>query len=442
LLKDVEFNSSNEYIKLFPLVLAVILTVTAVPFGFRSAALHLIYTKWNWTDIGLNVLLYFPLGLVAGRGLTGTALLGLGISTFAETVQLWSPGRFPSPLDITANLLGSILGCLAARRLQRRGWNPSVLRFPDRAGWLFLALGGVGVAALLPSPLPNDFSNWDPAFQVAFGAELNGNRRWRGEVLEAAIVPATVDASLISRLAREGPGSIRRHSPDLPQAPAFQLGAPVQTYDRALILPTSSTREIFRQLTQRNRLSVLLWIRTADRRQYGPARIITYSRDPWQRNLTIGQQHQQIIFRLRTPATGPNGMDPEAETAPVLESSRDTLITATYDGRYSRIYVDDRLSAEVDLAALRMLAGLPALTIALLAGALLFLGPSLLWRSRMPRWLIAAVVFLIGLTSTLTLPRAGYPGLSLRLALVFLGGAVAAHLALRAVPNGRNPAEG
>jgi outer membrane protein assembly factor BamB len=50
---------------------------------------------------------------------------------------------------------------------------------------------------------------------------------------------------------------------------------------------------------------------TDDARQTGPARILTFSSDPYHRNFTLGQEGDRVVFRLRTPETGENGMNPE-----------------------------------------------------------------------------------------------------------------------------------
>jgi hypothetical protein len=47
-------------------------------------------------------------------------------------------------------------------------------------------------------------------------------------------------------------------------------------------------------------------------KQNGPARIVTFSSSAGERNFTLGQQDDRLIFRLRTPATGTNGVNPEA----------------------------------------------------------------------------------------------------------------------------------
>ena len=49
----------------------------------------------------------------------------------------------------------------------------------------------------------------------------------------------------------------------------------------------------------------------ADTNQEGPARIVTFSESSLSRNITLGQQKDALVLRLRTPATGGNGMSPE-----------------------------------------------------------------------------------------------------------------------------------
>jgi VanZ like family len=55
------------------------------------------------------------------------------------------------------------------------------------------------------------------------------------------------------------------------------------------------------------RLEVNLRVRSFSTEQSGPARIFTLSADPHFRNLTIAQQGENLILRLRTPGTNLNG---------------------------------------------------------------------------------------------------------------------------------------
>jgi hypothetical protein len=59
-----------------------------------------------------------------------------------------------------------------------------------------------------------------------------------------------------------------------------------------------------------NEITVHLRVRSSSTNQKGPARIFTFSTNPYHRNLTIGQENADLSIRLRTPATSPNGLPP------------------------------------------------------------------------------------------------------------------------------------
>ncbi len=65
------------------------------------------------------------------------------------------------------------------------------------------------------------------------------------------------------------------------------------------------------------RLELALRVRPFSSDQTGPARIFTLSADPYLRNLTIGQDGENLILRLRTPETDLNGI--RANGLPVAE---------------------------------------------------------------------------------------------------------------------------
>ena len=57
---------------------------------------------------------------------------------------------------------------------------------------------------------------------------------------------------------------------------------------------------------------------TPDLEQVGPARILSFSENPYSRNFTLGQQEGELVLRLRTTQTGENGMKPETVLAPLV----------------------------------------------------------------------------------------------------------------------------
>jgi VanZ family protein len=65
------------------------------------------------------------------------------------------------------------------------------------------------------------------------------------------------------------------------------------------------------------RLELTLRVQTFSADQRGPARIFTLSADPYRRDLTIGQEGEDLILRLRTPGADINGT--RAHDQPVAE---------------------------------------------------------------------------------------------------------------------------
>jgi hypothetical protein len=84
--------------------------------------------------------------------------------------------------------------------------------------------------------------------------------------------------------------------------------------------------------------------------QSGPARIVSFSTDGLRRNWTLAQEGEQLLFRLRTPTTGENGMNPQTtlfSAAPrqplyLVLSYRDGEMTVYRDGRREDVRSDVR----------------------------------------------------------------------------------------------------
>lgn len=123
------------------------------------------------TDVASNVLLFVPWGLAfAGRragpgrrfGATvlGAAAGGLALSGAVEGLQLFTPDRVPSLLDLAANTAGAALGAAAGWPLARRywpAWSPALGR--HAAGRPLAACALAAAAGLLADGLaPFDVS--------------------------------------------------------------------------------------------------------------------------------------------------------------------------------------------------------------------------------------------------------------------------------------------
>jgi hypothetical protein len=114
------------------------------------------------------------------------------------------------------------------------------------------------------------------------------------------------------------------------------------------IARTQSPPEWLDDATRSHRLSVFLRVRPADLSQTGPARIFTVSRDPWNRNITLGQDADALVLRLRTQETDADGQ-PERVIPGVFTGARWIEFSVTIvPGRIhieidGRVRFDDRL---------------------------------------------------------------------------------------------------
>ncbi|MBT4822595.1 MAG: PQQ-binding-like beta-propeller repeat protein [Lentisphaerae bacterium] len=94
-------------------------------------------------------------------------------------------------------------------------------------------------------------------------------------------------------------------------------------------------------------LTVEAVLRTESLQQRGPARIVSFSVDPYHRNFTLGQQNDRLILRLRTPQTGDNGMKPETTLCSIRKSAEHHVLV-TYRNGELVCYLDGQLAMRSD----------------------------------------------------------------------------------------------
>jgi hypothetical protein len=99
-----------------------------------------------------------------------------------------------------------------------------------------------------------------------------------------------------------------------------------------------------------NEITIEVWIRPAKTDQKGPARIVSISADPYNRNFTLGQDGADYNIRLRTTETGDNGDKPSLSAENVVRAEL-THVVYTRDGSgVARVYVNsvERGSRSID----------------------------------------------------------------------------------------------
>jgi VanZ like family len=319
-----------------------------IPTGLRYPSLSYILDIFDGTDFVNNLILYMPLGIaLGGTSLIRAFLFGLCLSTCAEVLQLGYVDRIPSFLDIASNTCGAVIGYLIARMLLRTSHDPRSLRLYRPVTVAAIPIAILGTLMLLHHRPASDFSNWNPAFHLAVGNELTGDRPWSGTISELAIYPFAMSPAQVSDLTSQ-----TTESSEAAIVGPMQVTASTARFGRPL-LSKQAELTLYNKLVSRSQLTLVVRMQTNNLEQSGPARIVTYSLNPVNRNFTLGQIRNTLTFRLRTPGSGLNGADPALDSGPVLSLGHPCLVAAVYDGRISRLYVDGKLVAEADLGAQR-----------------------------------------------------------------------------------------
>jgi len=102
-------------------------------------------------------------------------------------------------------------------------------------------------------------------------------------------------------------------------------------------------KELSKSFIDAKGFTIEVYISVDDIEQFGPARIVTYSLDPYQRNFTLGQEDDSLILRLRTTESDENGVYPHFRANKVFEADKKQHLTVTYDGMSEKLYVDGKL---------------------------------------------------------------------------------------------------
>lgn len=322
-------------------------------------------------DIPINILFILPFGFGLAGTLArfgwstravgrGTILIGLLISLIFESIQIVMPEREPSLADLLANFFGLVAG-YGLYRAWDFGWARSIETYVTTRNLIIgLAIYGVGVASLTAYlHWTTGFSNWDTGFPLVVGNEAAGFREWIGEVDQLAFLDRALDDDAARATLAGAPPvewladyalrgdepyqDTRGALPPLwwqsgPRSPQPATGVAVGLGQ--WLATTGPVAALTSRVQATDELTIGLTIRSARQVQSGPARIVTVSADALRRNLTLGQQGEALVIRLRTPATGENANRPEIQAAGVFNDSRRQPILLVYKRPQVRLYLE------------------------------------------------------------------------------------------------------
>jgi hypothetical protein len=177
-------------------------------------------------------------------------------------------------------------------------------------------------------------SNWDAGYHLALANELTQDRPWLGEMYRVALYDRAFDGDQVLRHFKAG----RDKTPasptvlyDFRQAQGDTIkdvsntGKPLDLKVKktsavkwlpagglsittpVLIASTEPAGKISDSVRKSNEITIEAWVKPANTSQAGPARIVTVSKDPGQRNFTLGQKAGAYETRFRTTSTSANG---------------------------------------------------------------------------------------------------------------------------------------
>ena len=355
-----------------------------------------------------NVVMFLPLGFGCALRLRRNSsrlpiVLGISLATTltVETLQIFLPSRTPTHIDLLSNTLGGGFGFVLWRYWQPFMQSRLILHLKEVGTIARLAV----IRPLLPywqmvKPKPRvqraiaalslclyccftlwgtaslrsanlwGLSNWDPSYPLLLGNELEGNRPWNGQISNVQIYAQQLESADVQQLLNQPESVLDKATPiahyplngDPPYSdeathlPALawqgQLhknftAAPFASFSPQRWLETQSPpTHLVEQVKAAKAFTISLMAQTGSNQQDGPARILSLSKGPLLRNLTIGQKGSHLSLRLRTPITKENGQRPEFIVPNVFSVATPHHLVLTYSVNKIELYVDTLASGQ------------------------------------------------------------------------------------------------
>jgi hypothetical protein len=366
---------------------------------------------------------------------------------FIEIGQIFEPHRHARFLDVAVNSVGFLMGHLsvpALRRLKKGRWlnkehEPTV----QSVRWHWAPLLGWGLCWFGLVLAPAKFvmlDQWDSGYKLFIGNEKTSDRPWAGElryvaIYDHALNPREVEENFRRRLGFEQRGANRLNAClltaydfsqanqyeitpqgritasdlriEIPRPSLWTVDTPAALVLGGELLATFGSAGILSSaIAASSAFSIEVWFRPANLSQNGPARIVGISNGILERNFTLGQERDALVFRVRNRLNGPNGSEYQLE-APGALSTELVHVIATYDRGLSSLFRNGRrFGSVVDLSQPSYLLGLGGtkplshLAAALLAAMSLLVIGSLVWDGHLQvavlvRMLLAGYSFLL-----------------------------------------------
>ncbi|MEM1283672.1 MAG: hypothetical protein AAGG81_08990 [Chlamydiota bacterium] len=205
--------------------------------------------------------------------------------------------------------------------------------------------------------------NWELEFPLVIGNEATQDRPWNGHINKLVIWDKALEEldalmllknsnntfpypqSLLLSYLFDAKQLSQEESPEdfltfirLPKLLKSKILESTLVNEKTSYITDSSVAMLNEKIRISSEFTLYTSIQALAKNQTGPARIISISKDAYNRNLTIAQSMEDLIIRLRTPLTGNNGMKPEFVVRDVFATLNTQPIILIYDGATLKVY--------------------------------------------------------------------------------------------------------
>lgn len=206
--------------------------------------------------------------------------------------------------------------------------------------------------------------NWNPEFPLLLGNEKSGERVWNGTISNILFLDRTLSDDEVEEVFL---GEVFQDRIASDVLAYFKFDVKDALVDRSETLPNFVNRGRFPlvinhdgvhlgeeqwletnasilndRIRQSSQFTLIVDLQADQKLQTGPARIVSISNDAFQRNLTLGQEGDDLIIRVRSPITGANGRNPELVVPDVFKNRLAHLLVLSYQPDLIRAYVDNQ----------------------------------------------------------------------------------------------------
>ncbi len=120
----------------------------------------------------------------------------------------------------------------------------------------------------------------------------------------------------------------------------------LEVVGKTAIASSGPAAKVIQAVRQSGEIAVEVWVQPANTSQKGPARIVTISASPNERNLTLGQEGDRYDVRLRTTRTTTNGIPSVSTPGRSLATKLTHVVYSRERSGIARVFVDGKEVAE------------------------------------------------------------------------------------------------